>query len=158
AGYSWGFSVAGEGTSGEILAGLTIQASGNWTDNTSNDVGIAISNLEFPVWGDKDMPYYPPGAWANAICDYIVLLLYLPFPPGPDPQPTLWADELRKFAKPETPVNIDPGSQPWRIVFVVVAYQTNGTAQSTGQWDYYYTGDLGAPIPPPSVKSRATAG
>jgi hypothetical protein len=160
AGVSWdipGSDVAPFSSSGNVMAGLTFEASGNWTNNSSNDIGISISNLEFPIWGDQNMSYYAPGAWAQAICDYVVLLIYLP-PPGPDSKPTLWADELRQFAKPETPAAIDDGSQPWRIVFVVIAYQTNGTAQSTGQWDYYYPGDLGAPIPAPGAKSSAAAG
>jgi hypothetical protein len=82
---------------------------------------------------------------------------YLPHPAGPDPAPTLWADELRQFAKPETPITIDKGSQPWRIAFVVIAYQTNGTAQSTGEWDYYYQGHLPTPLPAPASKAPASA-
>jgi hypothetical protein len=37
---------------------------------------------------------------------------------------------------------IDKGSEPWRITFVAIGYQTN---QSIGKgWDYYYSGNLPA--------------
>ena len=63
--------------------------------------------------------------------------------------PTLWADELRQFWTPQVPVEIDAGSEPWRIAFVVIAFQTN---QNIGKgWDYQYSGNLpGSPeLPSP---------
>jgi hypothetical protein len=143
-GFRWNATILGEEISqGNIGAQVNFSAQGNWEDDTTNDLGIQISNLQFPVWGDNNAK-----GWADAVCNYIMLLLYLPPPSGPDPAPTLWADELRQFGTKtfSLPTVIDEGSEPWRIAFVVIAYQTN---QNIGVgWDYYYKGNLPGLQPP----------
>jgi len=137
-GFGWNVTVPETGTlisQGEIGAQLNFSAQGNWEADSTNNIGISISGLQFPVWDDPSVD-----GWANAVCNYMFLLLYLPPPSGDDYPPTLWADELRQFATPQIPVTIDKGSEPWRIAFVVIAYQTN---QNLGKgWDYYYQGNL----------------
>jgi hypothetical protein len=144
-GYGWNATIGGEEISqGQIGAQLTFSAQGNWEADSTNDIGISVANLQFPIWDDSTADGY-----AAAVCNYVVLLLYLPPPPAASsgPAPTLWADELRQFWTPQVPLQIDGGSEPWRIAFVVIAFQTN---QNIGKgWDYQYAGNLpGSPTMP----------
>jgi hypothetical protein len=137
-----------EGSSGKVGIALEFSAQGNWESDTSSSIGLSIGNLEFPIWGDPSAP-----GWADAVCNYVFLMLYLPPPVGPSPAPTLWGDELREFAQDKNtvtvPVVVDPGSQPWRVAFVVTAYQTN---KNIGiGWDYIYKGNLPSSGPSPAA-------
>jgi hypothetical protein len=65
-GIGWNATIFGESISqGQIGTQLNFSADGNLEADSTNDLGISISNLQFPVWGDSGVgptlrrPYGP---------------------------------------------------------------------------------------------------
>jgi hypothetical protein len=122
------------GFNSTTMAGFQVTANTNVGSGTTSQTGIMINSLDgIPMWADPDDR--PDG-----IFSYTFLLFYLP---PPKSNPNLWATELAAFAQPNPKTTVDPGSQPWKILFVVYEYQT-GADFVNGQLTYRYTGNLAA--------------
>ena len=137
------FQVEGIGFESKVMYGFQVSAYTNIGAGSTDQSGISIPTLgSIPLWGDEEHFYkHDYAKWATTIVNYTFLVFFLPPPKN---NPNLWATELAAFGPVDPTATIDPGSQPWKMVFVVTGYQT-GAHWVQKQMTYSYSGDLICP-------------
>jgi hypothetical protein len=144
AGLAVNFQVEGIGFESKVMYGFQVSAYTNIGAGSTDQSGISIPTLgSIPLWGDESGYFYKHdyAKWATTIVNYTFLVFFLPPPKN---NPNLWATELAAFGPVDPTATIDPGSQPWKMVFVVTGYQT-GADWVQKQMTYSYSGDLTCP-------------
>ncbi|MDH2342842.1 hypothetical protein [Bradyrhizobium sp. SSUT77] len=146
-------------TSGSIMIGGSGGYSSTTTDTQTAQWGVSLQPFATsPPWGPPNWGTVPDSAkqaidpnWENnVIASYRFALFLLPDPRPGDASglsPGYWVRELLTYGNKNAttvnpnaslPNNLDPGSGAWKIVYVVLEFQTYAD-MNNGTYTYHYT-------------------